>query len=102
MNVGITSSPNVGPIYNHAPRGLCRQGEPHFNCVAGQSCCPKLQSKADICSASANVLFTPESGRVRRKPSCLLWAKSGHSQVREEICSMNREQKRDRGSQLPI
>jgi len=26
-----------------------------------------------------HVRFTPESGRVRRKPSCPLWAKSGHS-----------------------
>jgi len=26
-----------------------------------------------------DVRFTPESGRVRCKPSCLLWANSGHS-----------------------
>jgi hypothetical protein len=25
-----------------------------------------------------HVRFTPKSGHVRRKPSCLLWANSGH------------------------
>jgi len=52
--------------------------------------------KADICAAKSDVRFapnsdresgfpakghvrfTPESGRVRRKPLCLLWANSGH------------------------
>jgi hypothetical protein len=29
-------------------------------------------------SAPNDVRFTPESGRVRRKPLCLLWANSGH------------------------
>jgi hypothetical protein len=56
-----------------------------------------LGQKADICSAKGHVRFapnsdreigfpadghvriTPKSGRVRRKPSCLLWANSGHS-----------------------
>ena len=56
----------------------------------------RFGSLADICSAIGHVRFTPnsdrksrhaanghvcfapESGRVRRKPSCLLWAKSGH------------------------
>jgi hypothetical protein len=28
-------------------------------------------------AANDHVCFTPESGRVRRKPLCLLWAKSG-------------------------
>jgi len=29
-------------------------------------------------SEQSDVRFTPESGHVRCKPSCLLWAKSGH------------------------
>jgi hypothetical protein len=37
-------------------------------------------------AANGHVRFTPESGRVRRKPSCLLWAKSGH-------CSDHSEEK---------
>src|ERR1700752_556266 len=31
-----------------------------------------------ICAEKGHVRFTPESGHVRRKPSCLLWANSGH------------------------
>jgi hypothetical protein len=42
----------------------------------------RFGSKADICGAARHVRFTPnsdrESGRVRCKPSCLLWANSGH------------------------
>jgi hypothetical protein len=34
-------------------------------------------SKADILRCGSDVLFTPESGHVRRIGSCLLWAKSG-------------------------
>jgi hypothetical protein len=32
-----------------------------------------------------DVRFTPESGRVRRKPSCLLWANSGHFLILREV-----------------
>src|SRR5262245_7594915 len=39
---------------------------------------PSWGSKADIQRLRKHVCFTPKSGRVRRKPSCLLWAKSGH------------------------
>jgi len=38
----------------------------------------RFGSKADICSALADVRFTPESGHMRRKNGCLLWANSGH------------------------
>jgi hypothetical protein len=38
---------------------------------------PIATAKADF-SQKVHVRFTPESGHVRRKPSCLLWAKSGH------------------------
>ena len=58
----------------------------------------RFGSKADMCNAPTHVrftansdrksghaqmvmsAFTPESGRVRRKPSCLLWANSGLQQ----------------------
>jgi hypothetical protein len=33
--------------------------------------------KADSCSATRHVRFTPNSGHVQRASSCLLWAKSG-------------------------
>ena len=35
-------------------------------------------SKADIAECETNVRFTPESGHLQCKPSCLLWAISGH------------------------
>ena len=56
----------------------------------------RIGSKADVCVAkphvrftpnsdrksrhatNGHVRFTPESGHVQCKPSCLLWAKSGH------------------------
>jgi len=41
----------------------------------------KAASTASPRRWQTDVRFTPESGRVRRKPSCLLWAKSGHSIV---------------------
>ena len=37
---------------------------------------PIATAKADI--RKGHVCFTPESGRVPRKRSCLLWANSGH------------------------
>jgi hypothetical protein len=61
-----------------------------------KECDVRFGSEADICTATSHVRFapnsdresrdaangdvrfTPKSGRVRRKPSCLLWAKSGH------------------------
>jgi hypothetical protein len=57
----------------------------------------RFGSKADICAAKSDVRFTldsdrksghpqtaisalpPESGRVRRKPSCLLWPEADMS-----------------------
>jgi len=36
-------------------------------------------SGADICAATSHVRFTPESGYVQCKRSCLLWARSGHA-----------------------
>src|SRR5262249_61783977 len=36
-----------------------------------------LGPKADICTAPAHARFTPESGHVRCKQECPLWAKSG-------------------------
>jgi len=38
----------------------------------------RFGSKADMCGAKRHVRFTPESGHVQCKPSCLLWANSGH------------------------
>ena len=38
-------------------------------------------SKADICSASTHVRFTPKSGHSRRKSKCPLWANSGHQRA---------------------
>ena len=38
----------------------------------------KAASTASPRRWQTDVRFTPESGRVRRKPSCLLWANSGH------------------------
>ena len=37
-----------------------------------------LERKTDARAAKSDVRFTPESGRVRRKPSCPLRARSGH------------------------
>jgi hypothetical protein len=34
-----------------------------------------------MCAANDHVRYTPKSGRVRCKPSCLLWANSGHWRV---------------------
>jgi hypothetical protein len=38
----------------------------------------RFGSKADICAAIRHVRFTPESGHVRCKGECPLWAKSRH------------------------
>src|SRR5262245_27508328 len=39
----------------------------------------RFGSKADIRKAIGHVRFTPESGHVRCKSQCLLWANSGHA-----------------------
>jgi hypothetical protein len=73
----------------------------------------RFGSLADVCSATGHVRFTPdsdrespakdhvrfasESGHVRRKPSFLLWAKSGH---RYSITSSARERS-DGGTARP-
>jgi hypothetical protein len=41
-----------------------------------------LWSKADISRRNRHVGFTPESGHVRCKNGCPLWAKSGHLGVK--------------------
>src|SRR5207249_1125430 len=41
---------------------------------------------ADMCSAKGHVRFTPESGHVRCKDRCLLWAISGHTA--RELCEI--------------
>jgi hypothetical protein len=38
----------------------------------------RFGSKADMCVATSDVRFTPESGHVRCSYGCPLWAKSGH------------------------
>src|SRR5262245_13565712 len=38
----------------------------------------RFGSKADICTAMGHVRFTPESGHLRCKQECPLWANSGH------------------------
>ena len=38
----------------------------------------RFGSKADMCSAQADVRFAPESGHVRRDSPCPLCASSGH------------------------
>jgi hypothetical protein len=42
----------------------------------------RFGSKADICSAKAHVRFTPNSGHVRCKEGCPLWAISGPLVIR--------------------
>jgi len=47
----------------------------------------RFGSEADICSAIGHVRFTPESGHVRCKTKCPLWANSGHQRAKRKTAS---------------
>src|SRR5262249_24811897 len=45
----------------------------------------RFGSKADMCVAKSDVRFTPESRHVQCKHECPLWAKSGHVQRQNDV-----------------
>src|SRR5262249_61245102 len=50
-----------------------------YHAQCDHACYVRFGSKADICSAQAHVLFTPESDIKRDIWECPLWANSGHT-----------------------
>ena len=70
----------------------CSWSEVGAHVVQGSSAdiatCPRdvrFGSLADICTAIGHIRFTPKSGHVRRKASCLLWANRGHRPLRIDL-----------------
>jgi hypothetical protein len=65
------------PESGHFIDKLCHRFAPRLRTLAVQKSMSALHPKADICSATRHVCFTPKSGHWQRTTPCPLCAKSG-------------------------